>query len=76
MNNSVYIKTLENVKNHRDINLITTEARRIYLVSETIIQQKKISENLLAIEMKKTHIFMNKPVYLRLSILGMSKTVV
>ena len=76
MNNSVYIKTLENVKNHRDINLITTEARRIYLVSETIIQQQKISENLLAIEMKKTHIFMNKPVYLRLSILGMSKTVV
>ena len=41
MNNSVSIKTMENVKNYRDINLITTKARRNYLVSEPIYHTTK-----------------------------------
>ena len=58
---------MENVRKHRDIKLVTTEARTNYLVSEPNYNTaKKISENLLAIKMRKTQILMNKPVYLGL----------
>ena len=75
MNNSVFGKTMENVRKHRDIKLVTTEEKRIKLVSEPNYHTTKhFSENLLAIEMKKTKVKMNKPVYLGMSILDISKT--
>ena len=75
MNNSVFGKTMENVRKHRDIKLVTTEKRRIKLVSEPNYHTtKQFSENLLAIEMKKAKVKMNKPVYLGMSILDISKT--
>ena len=75
MNNSVFRKTMENVRKHRDIKLVTTEEKRIKLVSEPNHHTtKQFSENLLAIEMKKTKVKMNKPVYLGMSILDISKT--
>ena len=75
MNNSVFGKTMENVRKHRDIKLVTTEERRIKLVSEPNYHTTKhFSEKLLAIEMKKTKVKMNKPVYLGMSILDISKT--
>ena len=65
MNNSVFGKTMENVRKHRDIKLVTTDKRRNQLVSEPNYHTTKyFSENLLAIEMKKTKAKMNKPVYL------------
>ena len=74
MNNSVFGKTKENVREHRDIKLVTTEERRFKLVSEpNYHRRKQFSENLLAIEMKKTKVKMNKPVYLSMSILDISK---
>ena len=77
MNNAVFGKTMENVRKHRDIKLVTTERRRNYLVSEPNYHTTKFfTENLLAIEMRKTQILMNKPVYLGLSILDLSKTVI
>ena len=70
MNNAAFGKTMENVRKHRDIKLVTTERRRNYLVSEPNYHTTKFStEYLLAIEMKKTQILMNKAVYLGLSIL-------
>ena len=64
MNNAVFSKTMENVRKDRDIELATIKARWNYLVSEpNIIQQKLFSENLLAKEMKKIQIYMNRPVY-------------
>ena len=75
MNNSVFGKMMENVRKHRDIKLVTTEKRRIELVSEPNYHTaKQFSENFLAIEMKKARVKMNKPVYLGMSILDMSKT--
>ena len=75
MNNSVFGKTMENVRKHRDIKLVTTEERRIKLVSEPNYHiTKHFSEKLLAIEMKKTKVKMNKHVYLGMSILDISKT--
>ena len=75
MNNSVFGKTMENVRKHRDVKLVTTDKRRNQLVSEPNYHTKKwCLENLLAIEMKKAKVKMNKPVYLGLSILEISKT--
>ena len=75
MNNSVFGKTMENVRKHRDIKLVTTEEKRSKLVSEPNYHTTKyFSENLLAIEMKKTKVKMNKPVYLGMSIVDISKT--
>ena len=54
MNNTVFEKTMENVRKHRDIKLITKERRRKYLVSEPTFHTSKFStEYLLATEMKK-----------------------
>ena len=54
MNNAVFGKTMENVRKHRDIKLVTTERRRNYLVSEPNYHTTKFfTETLLAIEMKK-----------------------
>ena len=75
MNNSVFGKTMENVRNHRDIKLVTTNERRNKLVSEPNYHTtKNFSENFLAIEMRKTKVMMNKPVYLGQAILDISKT--
>ena len=75
MNNYVFGKTMKNVRKHRDIKLITTEEKRNELVSKPNYHRTKhFSENLLAIEMKKTKVKMNKPVYLGMSILDISKT--
>ena len=74
MNNEVFGKTIENMRKNRNIKLVTTERRRNYLVSEPNYHTTKFfTENLLAIEMKKTEILMNKPVHLGLSILELSK---
>ena len=54
MNNAVFGKTMENVRKHSDIKLVTTEGRRYYLVSEPNYHTAKFfTEHLLAIEMKK-----------------------
>ena len=68
MNNAVFGKTMENVRKHRDIKLVATDNRRNRLVSEPNYHTIKcFSENLLAIEIKKTKVKMNKPIYLGLS---------
>ena len=67
MNNAVSGKTMKNVRKHRDIKLVTTERRRNYLVSEPNYHTTKFfTENLLAIEITKTEILMNKTVSLGL----------
>ena len=75
MNNSVFGKTMENVPNHRDIKLVTKNQKRNKLVSEPNYHTSKhFSEDLMAIEMRKTKVVMSKPVYLGQAILDISKT--
>ena len=65
MSNAVFGKTLENVRKHRNIKLKTIERRRNYLLSEPNYHTTKFfTENLLAIEMRKSQILVNKSVYL------------
>ena len=74
MNNSVFGKTMQNMRKHRDIQLVITDEKRNKLVSEPNYHTtKRFSENLLATEMKKTKLKMNKPVYLGMSILDIRK---
>ena len=77
MNNAVFGKTMESVRKHRDLKLVTTDKRRHQLVSEPNYHTTKcFSKNLLAIEMKKRKVKMNKPVYLGMSVLEISKTLI
>ena len=72
--NSVFGKTMGNVRNHRDIKLVTPDKRRKRLVSESNYHShEKFSDHLMAIEMKKTRVKMTKPLYLGMSILDISK---
>ena len=74
MNNAVFGKTVENVRKHRDIKLVTTDKKRSKLVSEPNYHTiNLISENLSIIEMRRTKVKMDKPIYLGLPILEISK---
>ena len=75
VNNSVFGKTSENVRNHRDIKLVTSGKRRKRLVSEpNYHSHKNFSEHLMAIEMKKTKVKLIRPLYLGMSVIDISKT--
>ena len=74
MNNAVFGKTMENVRKHRDIKLVKSDKKRNKLVSEPNFHTMKLIDNNLAIiEMKKVKVKMNKPIYLGLSMLDISK---
>ena len=77
MNNSVFGKTMENIRKHRDIKLVTTNKKRSKLVSEPNYHTINLnSEDLSIIEMKKTKVKMSKPIDLGLSILETSKILI
>ena len=66
---------MENVRNHRDIKLLTSDKRRKQLVSEpNYHSHKNFSEHLMTIEMKMIIVKMAKPLYLGMSVLDISKT--
>ena len=74
MNNAVFGKTMENIRKHRDIKIVTTDKKRSKLLSEPNYHTiNYISEDLSIIEMKRTKVKMNKPIYLGLSVLEISK---
>ena len=72
MINTVFGKTMENLREQRDIKLASTEN---YLVLEPNYHTTTFfTEHLIATELKKTQIIMDKSIYLGLSILDISKT--
>ena len=77
MNNAVFGKPMEYVRKHRDIKLVTTDKRRNQLVSKPNYHTIKwFSENLVAIEMRKAKVKMNKPIYVGMAIIDISKTLI
>ena len=77
INIAVFKKTIENLRKHGDFRLVTTERRRNYLVSEPNYHTTEFfTENVLAKEMKKSEILMNKPVHSGLSVLEKSKMLI
>ena len=75
MNNSVFGKTMENIRNRVDIRLENDEKRAEKLSAKPIFKHCNIfSEDLVSIPMKKTELTYNKPVYLGMCILDLSKT--
>ena len=75
MNNSVFGKTMENIRNRVDIRLVTRESQAKKLTCKPNYQHHTIfSKNLAAVHMKKVKLYFNKPVYLGMSILDLSKT--
>ena len=76
MNNSVFGKTMENIRKRVDVRLVTNEKDSKKLISKPNYQHRTIfCENLVAIHMKKTKLVFNKPVYLGMCILDLSKTI-
>ena len=74
-NISAFGKTMENIRKHRDIRLVTNDKKRSILASEPNYHATKhVSEDLLIMEMKKREVYMNKPIYLGNAILDISKT--
>ena len=74
MNNCVFGKTMQNVRNQRDSKLVTSDKRRKRLVSEpNYYSHKTFSDHLMVIEMKKTRVKVTKPFCLGMSILDITK---
>ena len=76
MNNSVFGKTIENIRNRVNVKLVNTQEILKKLSAKTNYKGCKIfNENLISVHMKKTSLTMNKPVYLGMCILDLSKTI-
>ena len=74
MNNSVFGKTMENIRNRVNVKLVNTGEQFKKLTAKPNYESRKIfNENLVSVHMKKTSLTMNKPVYLGMSILDLSK---
>ena len=75
MNNSVFGKTIENIRKRQNILLVDNHAKAVKLTSQPNFHRATIfDENLIAVHMKRTEIFFNKPVYVGQAILDLSKT--
>ena len=77
MINSVFGKTMENIRNRVNVKLVNTEERLKKLVAKPNLKSppKIFSENLVSVHLKKTSLTINKPVYLGMCILDLSKTI-
>ena len=74
MNNSVFGKTMENIRNRQEIKLCNSEEQVKSLIGKPNYKRRTIfSENLVAVHMNLTELIFNKPIYVGMSILDLSK---
>ena len=75
MNNAVFGKTMENIENRVDVRLVTDREEGLKLAAKPNYDRTTVfDENLAAIHMKRTKLTYNKPIYLGMCILDLSKT--
>ena len=75
MNNSVFGKTIENIRKRQNIELVDNRKKAVKLTSKPNFDRVTIFDrNLIAVHMKKTEVYFNKPVYVGQAILDLSKT--
>ena len=75
MNNSVFGKTIENIRKRQNIILVDDRKKAVKLTSRPNFDRATIfDKNLIAVHMKKTEVYFNKPVYVGQAILDLSKT--
>ena len=75
MNNSVFGKTMENIRKRVDVRLITNEKKLLKMTSKpTYVSSKIFNENLVAVHKIKETLTLNRPAYLGMCILDLSKT--
>ena len=74
MNNSVFGKTIENIRKRQNIHLIDNRKKAVKLSSRPNFDRCTIFDrNLIAVHMKKSEVYFNKPVYVGQAILDLSK---
>jgi hypothetical protein len=74
MNNAVYGKTLEKTRNHLDIRLVKNpNILAKYAVSPLFKRFKRFDENLVGVELLRSQVLMNRPIYVGFSVLEISK---
>jgi hypothetical protein len=74
MNNAFYGKTVENIRKRKNIEVVSVEKRAQNLYNKpTFIREKIFSNNLTAIHHRKTSITFNKPIYIGMCVLDLSK---
>ena len=75
MNNSVFGKTMENIRKRVDVRLVTSKEKLLKLASKpTYVSSKIFNENLVAVHKIKETLTMNRPAYVGMCILDLSKT--
>ena len=75
MNNSVFGKTMENIRKRVDVRLVTDEKKLLKITSKpTYVSSKIFNENLVAVHKIKETLTLNKPAYVDMCILDLSKT--
>ena len=77
MNNSVFGKTMENIRKRVDVRLVTNKEKLLKLSSKpTYVSSKIFNENLVAVHKIKETLTMNRPAYVGACILDLSKTLI
>ena len=75
MNNSVFGKTMENLRKRCNVKLVPDKKKLNYYTSKpTFVSSKRFDENLVGVNMKKERIKLDKPSYVGMCILDLSKT--
>ena len=75
MNNSVFGKTMENIRNRANIQLVTSKKKSLKPIAKPNFKRRTIfTENLVAVHLGKTNLVFNKPIYVGMCILDLSKT--
>ena len=75
MNNSVFGKTMENIRKRVDVRLVTSKEKLLKLASKpTYVSSKIFNKNLVAVHKIKETLTLNRPAYIGMCILDLSKT--